>query len=187
MSKLHLRDLLQDAPIIAAVKNDEGLEQALASDCTVIFFLYGSICTIGELTARTRAAGKRAFIHLDLIDGLASKDIAVDFIAANTEADGVISTRPNLIRRGRALGLLTIQRFFLLDSLALDNVLRQASEADAIDILPGTMPKIIGRLSSRVHQPIIASGLISDKDDIYAALGAGASAISTTDASLWFL
>lgn len=182
-----LQELLQDAPIIAAVKNDEGLDRALGSDCAVIFFLYGSICTIGSLTERVKAAGKRAFVHLDLIEGLAGKDVAVDFIANNTNADGIISTRPNLIRRGRTLGLLTIQRFFMLDSLAFDNVLRQASDADAVDILPGTMPKIINRLSARIRQPIIASGLISDKEDIFSALGAGAVAISSTNAELWFL
>lgn len=179
--------VLQDAPTIAAVKNDEGLGEALASECAVIFFLYGTICTIPQLVERAKRAGKLSFVHIDLIDGLSGKDVAADFVHAATQADGIISTRPNLIRRGRELGLITIQRFFLLDSLAFENVLRQSSGADAVDILPGVMPKTLRRLSERLRLPLIASGLISDKEDIMAALGAGAIAVSTTSSPLWFM
>lgn len=186
-NKQRLLSILQDAPVIAAVKNDEGLEQALLSDCEVIFFLYGTICTIPALIDRVKQADRLALVHVDLIDGLSTKDVAVDFIHEATRADGIISTRPNLIRHGRERGLITIQRFFLLDSLAFENVLRQSSGADAVDILPGAMPKTIRRLSAQLHLPIIASGLIADKEDIVSALGAGAIAVSTTSAPLWFV
>lgn len=176
---------LQDSPIIAALKNDEGLEQALESDCAIVFFLYGSILNIGQLVARVRQRGKIAFVHADLIEGMTAKDIAANFIAQNTQADGIISTRPNIIRRAKALDLLTIQRFFLFDSLSFENVLRQNSDADAVDLLPGTMPRVLARLAEKVQQPIIASGLLADKQDIMAALSAGAHAISTTSVDLW--
>ena len=94
-------EAMQDAPVIAAVKNDEGLEHALISDCTVVFLLYGTILNIRELVQRTKAAGKLAFIHIDLIEGMSAKDISADFIANRTEADGIISTHPNLIRRAK--------------------------------------------------------------------------------------
>lgn len=181
-----LAELLADAPVIAAVKNDTGLERALSSDCAAIFFLYGTILNISELTARAKSSGKLVFVHIDLIEGLAGKDISVNFIAQNTQADGIISTRQNLIRHAKELGLITIQRFFLLDSLSFENVLRQSSYADAVDILPGTMPRVIERLTHRIRQPIIASGLLVDKHDIMSALAAGALAVSTTSESLWF-
>ena len=80
---------------------------------------------------------------------------------------------------------MTIQRFFLFDSLSFENVLRQNSNADAVDLLPGTMPRVLSRLAEKVQQPIIASGLLADKQDIMAALSAGAHAISTTSTELW--
>ena len=49
------------------------------------------------------------------------------------------------------------------------------------------MPKIIRRLVGQIRQPLIASGLISDKEDIMSALGAGALAVSATSPDLWFL
>ena len=43
----------------------------------------------------------------------------------------------------------------------------------------------LARLAEKVQQPIIASGLLADKQDIMAALSAGAHAISTTSVDLW--
>ena len=178
-------EAIQDAPVIAALKSDEGLEKALQSDCTTVFFLYGTILNIASLAQRAKDAGKLVFIHADLIEGMTAKDICADFIAQNTVADGIISTRPNIIRHAKQLDLLTIQRFFLLDSLSFENVLRQSSNADAVDLLPGTQPRVLERLSHKVRQPIIASGLLTDKQDIVAALSAGAQVVSTTCEMLW--
>ena len=178
-------EAIQDAPVIAAVKNDEGLERALSSESTVVFLLYGTILNIRELVQRVKEAGKLAFIHIDLVEGMSSKDISAEYIASRTEADGIISTHPNLIRRSRELGLLTIQRFFMLDSLSFANVLRQSSNADAVDVLPGAIPSVIRHLVQEVHQPLIASGLLLEKSDVVAALSAGASAVSTTSEQLW--
>lgn len=177
-------EALRDQPIIAAVKNDEGLDRALASDCAAVFILCGSIISVADIARRVTDAGKTAFIHADLVEGLASKDIAADFLARNTTAQGIISTRPPLLRRASQLGLITIQRFFLLDSMSFENV--KGSSADLVDILPGTMPKVITRLVKRTTQPLIASGLLQDKQDIIAALSAGAAAVSTTSETLWF-
>lgn len=176
---------LEEAPIIAALKNDEGLECALTSECTTIFLLYGTILNISDLVRQVKETEKLAFVHADLIEGMTAKDITADFIAQNTLADGIISTRPNIIRRAKALGLITIQRFFLLDSLSYENVLRQSSNADTVDILPATMPRVLERLSHQIHKPIIASGMLADKQDIVAALSAGALAVSTTSPHLW--
>ena len=71
--------------------------------------------------------------------------------------------------------------------MSFENVLRQSSNADVVDILPGTMPQIIRRLTEKMPQPLIASGLLQDKSDVMAALSAGAIAISTTDEALWFV
>lgn len=180
-------EALQEAPVIAAVKSDADLAHALESECAVLFFLYGTILNIPDLVRAAKERGKLALVHVDLVEGLAGRDIAMDFIAQNTLADGVISTRPNLIRRAKELGLISVQRFFLLDSIAYENVLRQSSSADVVDILPGTMPRVLERLSEQLRRPLIASGLLADKQDVIAALGAGAVAVSTTNEALWFI
>jgi len=126
---------------------------------------------------------------MDLIDGLAAREAGVDFIKTQTRADGIISTKASLIRYAHQLGLLTIQRYFLLDSRGMENILasRQHSSADFLEVLPGVMPKIIHQLVRECDKPIIAGGLIRDKEDVVGALSAGAVAISSTNPDVWFL
>ena len=47
------------------------------------------------------------------------------------------------------------------------------------------MPKIITRMKKELGVPIIAGGLIADKEDVIQALDAGAIAISTTNKDVW--
>ena len=97
---------LENTPVIPAVKTPEELPAALRAEGGVVFLLCGDILNIGELIARIHAANRRAVVHADLVAGLAPREIAVDFLQC-CGADGIISTRPLLIRRGRELGLLT--------------------------------------------------------------------------------
>ena len=182
-----LEAILAENPIIAAVKDDDGLEKALLTDCRVIFLLYGSICNVGELVERIKATDRLAMVHIDLIDGLSSKDVAVTFLRQHTRADGVISTKPGLVKSAKEQGLLAVQRFFLLDSLALANFQKYAemNTADMIEILPATMPKIIRKITAASRLPIIAGGLISDKEDVMLALQNGATAVSSTNYEVW--
>ena len=180
-------------PIIAAVKNDEGLEIALTEDVEIIFVLYGDICTIPGIVKKIKQAGKVAMVHVDLITGLNnSKDVCLDFIKNNTEADGIITTKSNLIAHAKELELNTVLRYFILDSMALQNIEKQAKSPgvrpDIIEFLPGiVLPKMIRRINKVSRVPIIAGGLIADKEDVMNALDAGALAISTTNEMVWGL
>lgn len=182
-------ELLKQNPVIAAVKDMEGLGKSLESDCQIIFVLFGDLVTISDTVSTIKNAGKLAMVHVDLIDGLASRDVAVDYIAKYTCADGILSTRPNIVHQAKNCGLIAVQRFFLLDSIAVNNISKQPSlkYADAIEILPGLMPKIIRRLVKSIGKPVIAGGLIDDKEDIVNALNAGAIAISSTNHDTWFM
>lgn len=188
--KLHsFLDALYDCPVVASVKDEKGLEQALESHCRVIFLLFGSLMDLAEHVDRIKKAGKLVLVHLDLVEGLAAREVSVDFVAQHTGADGIITTRPQLARRAKALGLISLQRFFLLDSMAVDNLRRQMEQdgCDLIEVLPGVMPKIINRIMGFVRKPIIAGGLICDKEDVTSALAAGAVAVSSTSPDVWFL
>jgi len=181
-------DLMEANPVIAAVKDDQGLEKCcMCDDIRIVFVLYGDVCTVKRIVDRIKEAGKTAAVHVDLIEGLSGKEIAVDFIRQNTQADGIISTKPALIKRAKELNLHTILRVFILDSMAIENVQKQMNVArpDLIEILPGLMPKIITRVSHMVKVPVIAGGLISEKEDVMAALSAGAISVSTTNPSVW--
>ena len=185
--KQQLYDALSENPIIMAIKDDEGFQASLKLDeARIVFVLYGEVATIADITAQLKAAGKMVMVHMDLIAGLSTREEAVDFIAKYTRADGVISTRFDQIKRGKQLGLSTIYRIFVIDSKALSNLNRHIDDyADIVEILPGLMPKIIFRMKRELGVPIIAGGLIAEKEDVIQALNAGAVAISTTNEDVW--
>lgn len=179
--------LLEEMPVIAAIKNDEELTLACRSECKVVFVLYSDICRIAEIVRTIKESGKIAIVHLDLIDGLENKPIAVQFMRLNTQTDGIISTKPALIKVAKEQGLLTVQRVFMIDSIAFKNMKKHLEQghADMIEVLPGVMPKMMQRIVREVSVPVIAGGLIVDKEDVIAALGSGAIAVSSTLPEVW--
>ncbi len=187
--KKEFKEALEDSPIIAAIKDDEGLQKCLHSDSRVIFILYGDIVSIADIVETVKSSGKIAMVHLDLITGLSSKEIAVDFLKKYTKADGIITTKPPLIKRARELGLYTILRLFIIDSMAYENIERQIKSAkpDLIEVLPALMPKIVSKICKMSSTPVIAGGLVSDKEDIMSLLQAGVTSISSTNEQIWFL
>ena len=187
--KKEFKEALEDSPIIAAIKDDRGLEKCLGCDSKIIFILYGDVLTIPSIVEPVKVGGKLAFVHMDLVQGLSSKEVAVDFIANNTKADGIISTKGALIQRAKELSLYTVMRFFVIDSMAYGNIERQLQNVkpDVIEVLPGPMPSVVRRMHGMFHRPLISSGLISEKEDVYAILDAGATSISTTNQDVWFL
>jgi glycerol uptake operon antiterminator len=177
---------LRNTKVISAVESAEKLEHNLAGCSGIVFILFGNILTIPGIVSRIKEAGKLALVHIDLIEGLASREVAVDFLWENTQADGILSTKANLVKHAKALGFLTIQRFFVLDSMALLNIERQCplEYADAVEILPGIIPRAIGRLAKIAGKPIIAGGLITDKEDVQSILEAGATSVSSSNLDL---
>ena len=184
-----IRDLFEISPIITAVKDEQGLEKALKTESPVVFQLFGNICNITGLVDQVKNSGKIAIVHVDLIQGLSSKEVAVDFIHQNTRADGIISTKAPLVRHAMDLGMIGGQRTFLIDSMALETTKKQllTFQPDFMELMPGVMPKILKTVRGYTEIPLVAGGLISDKKDILAAFDAGVDAVSTTREELWGL
>ena len=180
-------EIIAEFPIIAAVKDEKELKESLMTDCKVIFILFGNICNISEIVEKIKNKDKLAIIHADLVQGLSAKIEAIDYLKLNTKADGIISTKGNIVKYAVEIGLIGILRNFIIDSMAMENVNKQVSMAnpDMVEIMPGIMPEIIEKIKSELTLPLIAGGLISEKKDVIAALAAGADAVSTTKIGLW--
>ncbi|TDN43987.1 glycerol uptake operon antiterminator [Curtobacterium flaccumfaciens] len=180
-------EALRDDPVIASVKNASALDEVLASDRGVVFVLYGSVLDVADVIDRAKDAGKTVFVDVDLLDGFSSREVVVTWIAEHTRADGVLSTKSNLVRAAKRAGLVAVQRFFLVDSFSYHQLPRVVEQAkpDAIEILPGCMPRVITWLRDDTAVPVIAGGLVCDKADVVAALGAGAIAVASSNRDVW--
>ncbi len=184
MKKLMERILANS--VIAAVRSRESFDEAVKSGSELIFDLAPDISDIAEKASKCHAAGKRLFIHLDLASGIGKDKSGIEYVR-NMGADGIISTRANIIKLAREVGLHTVQRFFAVDSQSVATAAeaRKNSKADMIEIMPGVIPKVISDLCKLVSVPIIAGGLIESAEEIESVIAAGAAAVSTGKKTLW--
>lgn len=180
-------ELLIENPVIAAIRSDNDLEKVVKSNVQIVFVLYGNIINIKSICETLKNSSKKIFVHVDLIEGLKGDSSGLAFIKQCGKPDGIITTKPTSIKQAKQLGLLTIQRIFIVDSHSLKTGIKniQTVIPDAVEVMPGVASKIIRILEKEIHTPIIAGGLIENKKDIMESISAGAMAISTTKEKLW--
>ncbi len=181
-----LNDCLERAPVIAAVHDEALWQHALTSPVEVLFDLKSNLNTVSDRIGQAHNAGKRVFVHLDLADGIGKDRAGVEFLS-RCGADGIISTRSQIVRHAREAGLLAVQRCFMLDSQGAANIgdLLGATPPDLLEIMPGVIGKMIERFAGG-QIPVIAGGLIETKAEVTMALRCGALAVSTGKKELWF-
>lgn len=181
-----MQESLEICPVIAAV-HEELFIEALSSPAEIIFLLEGNVMTVGERIQKAHQNQKSIFIHIDLMKGIGKDRCGVEFLA-KLKADGIISTRASLIKNARELGLMSVQRYFALDSQGLGSIAEMITtvKPDFIEIMPGVIEKVIRRFACE-SIPIIAGGLIETKAEVTSALSCGATAVSTGKKNLWYI
>ena len=185
---MHVSELtqrLESCPVIAAVR-DNKWQAALVSPAEVLFYLEPHLSTIRERVVQAHDHKKLIFVHLDLAEGIGKDREGVAYLA-QCGVDGIISTKAQIIRLSKDAGLLTVQRFFALDSQGMDSIqeMVKSTHSHLMEIMPGVIPKAIARFASG-SIPVIAGGLIESKGEITAALSCDAIAVSTGCESLWY-
>lgn len=165
------------------------MSEVVDYDCNVIFLLSGNVFALHETVSELQSKNKIVFIHVDLIDGISNDTYGLEYIVKKVKPDGIITTKGSLILAAKELGVFTIQRLFILDSLSYQRSIHGVKKykPDAIEILPGIIHKITKLIKSNVNIPVIAGGLIKDKEDVVSTLQAGAIAVSSTSHNIWSL
>ena len=184
MQPSELIECLEDNPVIAAISDDKW-HDALESPVQVLFYLSANLLTVKERLRQAHEAGKLVMVHMDLAEGIGKDSAGIQYLAA-CGADGIISTRANMIRLAKNHGLVAIQRVFALDSKGMDSIDEMIKNANPhlIEIMPGVVEKAILRFSGG-KTPVIAGGLIETKSEVTGVLRCGAIAASTGKKELW--
>lgn len=180
---------IESNPVIAAVRRKDDMEEAVNSQVSSIFLLHGDIFNLKSIVDRVKSCEKNVFIHIDFIEGLGRDNRAIDYIAQVIRPDGIISTRTNQIKYAMEIGLFSIQRFFLIDSLSYETMIKTVNNLhpDMIEIMPALMTGVLNRITHQVRVPVIAGGMIENKSEIIDILKAGAIGASTGKRELWML
>ena len=176
-------------PIVASINNIDSLDIALNSTCEVISLLTGNIFNLKEISYKVHEKNKILLIYIDRVDGFSKDTWGLEYIVKNIPLDGIITSRENLVKLSKDMGVFTIRRTFIPDTSSLENVLDSMNKnrPHALEILPGTMPKVIKRIVDETKIPLIAGGLIYDFEDMWSCINAGAIAISTSNKDIWYM
>lgn len=190
MRKKDFINALLETKVIMAVRNIDSLERALCRDGKVIFVVYGNLASIEYGIKKAKKTDKFIFIHLDMIEGIALSNVAVEYLKTKYAGDfGIITTKNGIVKQCSDENIPVIKRVFALDSLSVDTIMEQreiARRADAVEIMPGFVPDVVRRFkSSFPDKPIISGGLLTEEKEIRALWEAGSVAISTTTEELW--
>ena len=178
--------IFETKKVAASVRSDEDFCSALESDVKVIFLQNSNILNVKDQIERAHKADKKVFIHMDFAEGIGKDKSGLNFVKL-MGADGILTTKTGMIRSARDLGLLTVQRFFIVDSHSVDTAVDsiKIAKPDIVEIMPGVVEKKIREFAERVDTPILAGGLIEFEEEVDRALGAGAKAVSTANRKLW--
>ncbi len=183
-----LRKMLERNRVIPAIKDDVAMKKALHSSHDIVFVLYGDILTLDDHVNAILRTGKMPFVHLDMINGLATNPVVLEYFYRHFKRNcGVITTKSSMAKKALEMGIRVVQRYFMLDSLSVESAIDGIGKVrtDAIEIMPGIIPRVIGQINRQTNVPIIAGGLINTASDIEKILAGGAIAVSTSKVDLW--
>jgi len=172
--------------IIPATRSDEEFLAALKHEPTVIFDLDPDLMNVSAKVKKAHEAGKKYLLHLDLAKGVGKDESGLRFLK-RIGVDGVISTKVSVIKMARECDIFTVQRFFIVDSHSVHTTVDavKSSKPDVIEIMPGTVCKVVEKLAKLINIPIIAGGLIETEQEIKDVLASGAISASTGRRELW--
>ncbi|MBM7556120.1 glycerol-3-phosphate responsive antiterminator [Halanaerobacter jeridensis] len=185
---MYIEKILKDHPIIAAIKDVDDLEQVPKDKIDVIFILRSRLSDLNEIIEKAMDLDVLVFLHIDMVKGIGKDKEAIRYLAQEIGIDGIMTTKSYLIKAAKKENLITIQRLFMLDSESLKtgvNIVK-STNPDLIEVLPGlVVPTMVDKLKSKLDIPIIAGGLVRNREQVSEILDKDVTAISTSQTDLW--
>jgi glycerol uptake operon antiterminator len=187
MMKQEFLRLAQGFPVAAAMKSQEDMQVALASDALLLFLLKGDAFQLAPFVEQAHQRGKGIVVHVDLVSGIGKDRAGIQYLR-QMGIDAIITSRSQLVSAGHAEGLTTIQRLLLLDDSALETGVRTIARAapDIVEVLPGIIfPEVAATLQRLLPGPFIAGGFIRSAGEVSRVKAAGGILCSSSTYSLW--
>lgn len=172
--------------ILPAISTHQAMRHFFKTDLEIGILMNFQLAQLDALITEMRKYQKKVFVHLELIKGLSNDEYGAIYLIQNFQVDGIITTKPRVIELCHKRSTFSIMRFFLKDSLSLNQSLDMMKhhQPDAIELLPA-IPRMIQLVKPHHDLPILLGGLIKTKEDVAAAKKSGAVGITTSTEALW--
>ncbi|MFE5317922.1 glycerol-3-phosphate responsive antiterminator [Paenibacillus sp. NPDC056579] len=174
-------------PIIASITDAEQIKHVLNSQVKRVNLMTGTVNNLKQIIGQLHDSRKQVFVHIEMVGGIGRDAASIQYLAEEFKADGIVTTKSNAVAAARQAGILSIQRFFAIDTSAVETAVRmiKTSNPDEVELMPGLMPRIISEVKQKIKQPLIVGGLIRHEDEIKLALDSGADFVSIGSSTFW--
>ncbi len=172
--------------VIPAISTHQAMRHFFKTDLQIGILMNFQLAQLDALIADMRKHEKKVFVHLELIKGLSNDEYGAIYLIQNFQVDGIITTKPRVIELCRKRSTFSIMRFFLKDSLSLNQSLDMMKhyQPDAVELLPA-IPHMVNLVKPHHDLPIFLGGLIKTPEEVEDAKQSGAVGITTSTEALW--
>ncbi len=153
----------------------------------LIMVKFGDVNTLPGILSYLKENRRRVMLHHDSLRGIARDHQGLEFLA-KMQVDYLITTKPQLVKSIRKLGMRPILCLFLIDSDALRTGLRSIGDMvpDAVIVMPSSVPKCAIRdIKKKARVPVIGGGMAFAEEAIQEARENGFHAIAASKENLW--
>ena len=173
--------------VIPAISNHKKVRQFIDSNLEVGILMNFQLAQLEQIVNQLKTANKKVLIHSELIKGLSSDEYGVIYLIQNLKIDGIISSKPKVIEVCKKRNVYGIYRFFIKDSISLEQSIEiaQRLRPDYIEILPGSCYELIESLKNALSCRVWMGGLINTLEQKLICYNHGADAITTSNTNLW--
>ena len=179
-------------PVLLAVSQVKDFEKFIRSPLDICILMDIHVNLLPSMMHMAHDAGKKIFLHADLLRGISADEYGCEYICQHLKADGIISTKNRVLETARRNHTATILRLFLIDTKSLDKgvALIDSLRPDYVELLPGLACEVIPDLKKRLREKgapeisLLCGGLIRTPEQITRCLRAGAHAVTLSDRRL---
>lgn len=175
--------------VIPSVRDMRHLDKALKLERSeILLSTVSHIGNLAELTTRCHKNGKEVIVNHELIGGLGTDTIAFEMLKKAYKVDTVIDSNAYHVSRAKTVGLKTIWKIALLDSLSLEMAFRsiEVTKPDAIELRPAVCAyDFLDAFRNVFSGKIFASGFVSQDDFAQRLYQRGFDGIMTSTQTMW--
>jgi len=173
--------------ILPAIPNHQTLKKFIESKYTYGILMNFQLAQLATIVEACHQANKKVLIHSELIKGLSHDEYGAIYLIQSLHVDGIISSKPKVIELCKKRKVIGIFRFFLKDSMSLEQSLHIARKIEPayIEVLPATNTMIIKEIKKHINADILMGGLINSNEQIKSCIHQGAIAVTTSNLNLW--
>ena len=174
--------------MIPSIRRLNDLEVALKSSREIVLLTEANIANLQSLVEMVHQNGKDAWVNLELLGGFGRDQVGMKLLKNYYRVDGVMSTDSTKLGMARRCGLVTVQRFFIVDSRGFDTSLRilESAKVDAAEVLPAVAALgFVDELKRVSRIPLLAGGFIQTAEMIEKVQRAGFAGITISKKAFW--